>query len=117
MVKATPVPVLVRAGAVNPLRSPTLLEVLLAFLAAPDFKELVSPPAAHRIPVVELRAPARQLRAELAALRKERDDLAERLAQIRSYQPGIEAEAKAWLAKIDRASRAIGETDDWPENN
>ena len=73
--------------------------------------------AAHRIPVVELTTPARQLRAELAALRKERDDLAERLAQIRSYQPGIEAEAKAWLAKIDRASRVIGETDDWPENN
>ena len=57
------------------------------------------------------------LMAELAALRKERDDLAERLAQIRSYQPGIEAEARAWLAKIGRASRAIGETDDWPENN
>jgi hypothetical protein len=69
--------------------------------------------AAHRTPVVELRAPAHRLRAELAALRKERDDLAE----IRSYQPGIEAEAKAWLARIDRASRAIGETDDWPENN
>ena len=73
--------------------------------------------AAHRIPVVELTTPARQLRAELAALRKERDDLAEQLAQITSYQPGIEAEAKAWLAKIDRASRAIDETDDWPENN
>jgi len=54
--------------------------------------------AAHRTPVVELSTPARQLRAELTALRKERDDLAERLAEIRSYQPGIEAEAKAWLA-------------------
>jgi len=30
-VKATPVPVLARAEAVNPLRGPTLLEVLLAF--------------------------------------------------------------------------------------
>ena len=73
--------------------------------------------AAEWTPVVELTTPARQLRAELAALRKERDDLAERLAQIRAYQPGIEAEARTWLAKIDRASRAIGETDDWPENN
>ena len=57
------------------------------------------------------------LMVELAALRKERDDLAERLAQIRAYQPGIEAGAKAWLAKIDRASRVMGKTDDWPENN
>src|SRR6478736_8977339 len=62
--------------------------------------------AAHRTPVVELTTPAHRLRAELAALRKERDDLAERRAQIRSYQPGIEAEAKAWLAKIDGATRA-----------
>jgi len=73
--------------------------------------------AAHRTAVVELRTPARQLRAELTALRRERDDLAEQLSEITSYQPGIEAEAKAWLTKIDRASRAIGETDDWPENN
>ena len=57
------------------------------------------------------------LMVELAALRKERDDLAERLAQIRAYQPGIEAEARTWLARIDKASRAIGEIDDWPENN
>jgi chromosome segregation ATPase len=93
-------------------------KVLMAELAALRARVAeLEAAAAHRTPVVELTTPARQLRAELAALRKERDDLAERLAEIRSYQPGIEAEAKAWLARIDRASRAIGETDDWPENN
>jgi chromosome segregation ATPase len=93
-------------------------KVLMAELAA--FRTRVAEleaAAAHRTPVVELTTPAHRLRAELAALRKERDDLAERLAQVRSYQPGIEAEARTWLAKIDRASHAIGETDDWPENN
>jgi chromosome segregation ATPase len=93
-------------------------KVLMAELAALRTRVAeLEAAAAHRTPVVELRPPAHRLRAELAALRRERDDLAERLAQITSYQPGIEAEAKAWLTKIDRASRAIGETDDWPENN
>jgi len=93
-------------------------KVLIAELAALRARVAeLEAAAAHRTPVVELTTPAHRLRAELAALRKERDDLAERLAQVRSYQPGIEAETKAWLAKIDRASRAIGETDDWPENN
>jgi len=93
-------------------------KVLMAELAALRTRVAeLEAAAARRIPVVELTTPARQLRAELAALRKARDDLAERLAQIRAYQPGIEAEAKAWLAKIDRVSRAIGGIDDWPENN
>jgi uncharacterized membrane protein len=54
--------------------------------------------ATHRASVVELTAPARRLRAEIAALRKERDDLAESLAQIEAYQPGVLSVAKAWAA-------------------
>ena len=65
MVKATPVPVLVRAGAVNSLCGPALLEVLLGFLAAPDFREVVSPPAAHKISFSFARY--RQLRQLIAA--------------------------------------------------
>jgi len=61
--------------------------------------------AAHQAPVVELTAPARRLRAEMVALRKERDDLAESLAQIEAYQPGILNVAKAWVASIDRTAR------------
>ena len=49
-------------------------------------------------PVVELTPQARRLRAEMAILRKERDDLAESLAQIEAYQPGILSVAKAWAA-------------------
>jgi hypothetical protein len=45
--------------------------------------------AAHRAPVVELATPVRCLRAEMAALQKERDHLAESLAQIEAYQPEI----------------------------
>src|SRR3954466_679102 len=51
--------------------------------------------AAHQAPVVELTPQARRLRVEMAALRKERDDLAESLAQIEAYQPGILNVAKA----------------------
>jgi hypothetical protein len=54
--------------------------------------------AAHRAPVVELTTPAWRLRAERAALQKERDDLVESLAQIEAYQPGILSVAKAWAA-------------------
>ena len=44
--------------------------------------------AAHQAPVVELTPQARRLRAEMAALRKERDALAESLAQIKRISPG-----------------------------
>jgi hypothetical protein len=73
--------------------------------------------ATHRAPVVELTTPARRLRAEMAALRKERDDLAESLAQIEAYQPGILGVAKAWLASIDRTARAADDDSEWPERN
>jgi hypothetical protein len=40
--------------------------------------------AVHQAPVVKLTPQARRLRAEMAALRTERDDLAESLAQIKA---------------------------------
>jgi chromosome segregation ATPase len=73
--------------------------------------------ATHRAPVVELTTPARRLRAEMAALQKERDDLAESLAQIEAYQPGILNVAKAWLASIDRTARGAADDSEWPERN
>jgi hypothetical protein len=73
--------------------------------------------AAHRTPVVELRPPARQLRAELAALRKERDDLAESLAQVEAYQLEILNVAKAWVVSIDQTARVVADADEWPERN
>jgi hypothetical protein len=57
------------------------------------------------------------LMTELAALRKERDDLAESLAQIEAYQPGILNVAKAWLAAIDRTARGAADDSEWPERN
>jgi hypothetical protein len=72
--------------------------------------------AAHRAPVVEL-TPARRLRAEVAALQKERDDLAESLAQVEEYQPGITDAAKAWVAQIDRTARGADDDSEWPERN
>jgi uncharacterized coiled-coil protein SlyX len=73
--------------------------------------------AAHQAPVVELTTPVRRLRAEIAALRKERDDLAESLAQVEAYQPGILNVAKAWLASIERAARGADDDSEWPERN
>src|SRR3954465_13160740 len=73
--------------------------------------------AAPRAPVVELTPQARRLRAEMAALRKERDDLAESLAQIEAYQPGILNVAKAWLASIARTARGAADDSEWPERN
>jgi hypothetical protein len=69
--------------------------------------------AAHQAPVVELTPQTRRL----AALRKERDDLAESLAQIEAYQPGILNVAKAWLAAIDRTARGAADDSEWPERN
>ena len=57
------------------------------------------------------------LMTELAALRKERDDLAESLAQIEAYQPGILNVAKAWVAAIDRTARGAADDSEWPERN
>jgi hypothetical protein len=57
------------------------------------------------------------LMTELAALRKERDDLAESLAQIEAYQPGILNVAKAWVASIDRTARGAADDSECPERN
>jgi hypothetical protein len=73
--------------------------------------------AAHQAPVVELTPQARRLRVEMAALRTERDDLAESLAQVEAYQPGILNVAKAWLAAIDRTARGAADDSEWPERN
>jgi hypothetical protein len=40
----------------------------------------------------------RRRRTKVAAPQKERDDLAESLAQIEAYQPGVLSVAKAWAA-------------------
>jgi hypothetical protein len=53
----------------------------------------------------------------MAALRKERDDLAESLAQVEAYQPGIRGVARAWVASIDRAARVAADADEWPKRN
>ena len=47
-------------------------------------------------------APGRQ---QDAALRRERDELAERLSRIVAYDPKIEAKAQAWIKRIDRTPR------------
>jgi hypothetical protein len=38
------------------------------------------------------------------ALKRERDELAEPLAQIEAYQSGITAMAKAWVTQVDSAA-------------
>jgi len=48
-------------------------------------------------------APRKAARRDaVAAPKRERDELAERLAQIEAYQPGIAAKARAWVAEIDK---------------
>ena len=47
------------------------------------------------------RKPSRRVWDPVAALKRERDELAERLAKIEAYQPGIAAEAAAWIAEVD----------------
>jgi predicted nucleic acid-binding Zn-ribbon protein len=66
---------------------------------------------------VRLMAELATLRAEIAALKQERDDLAESLAQVEAYQPGITDAAKVWAAQIDRASRGVDDDSEWPERN
>src|SRR4051794_19003467 len=38
----------------------------------------------------------------VAALKQERDELAERLDHIEAYQPGIAAKTQAWIVQVDR---------------
>jgi hypothetical protein len=61
--------------------------------------------------------PARRLKSKFAALKRECDELAERLAQIEAYQPGITEAAKGWVAQIDGSSRAANDGSEWDERN
>jgi hypothetical protein len=47
------------------------------------------------------------VRDAVAALRRERDELAVQLAQIEAYQPGIAAKARAWVEQVDRPARPV----------
>jgi hypothetical protein len=38
-------------------------------------------------------------------VKRERDELAERLHRVIAFDPTIEAKAKAWISKVDRPSR------------
>ena len=59
---------------------------------------------AGRPPAAPRKAPGRRD----AALRRERDELAERLARIVAYDPGIEAKAAAWIKQVDATPRRKG---------
>jgi BMFP domain-containing protein YqiC len=61
--------------------------------------------------------PARRLKSKFAALKQECDELAERLAQIEAYQPGITEAAKGWVAQIDGSSRAANDGSEWDGRN
>jgi hypothetical protein len=89
-------------------------------------KALMAQCAALQARVVQLEAelaarppplPARRLKGRFAALKQDCDALAETLAQIEAYQPGITDAAKAWLARIDRASGGAADDSDWAERN
>src|SRR5690348_16824361 len=77
-------------------------------------KVLLDKLAALEARVVQLEAelagrpqpPARKLPGRQdAALRAERDELAERLARIAAYDPTVEAKAAAWISEVDRPPR------------
>jgi hypothetical protein len=51
------------------------------------------------------RKPTGRQRDDVAVLKQERDELAERLAQIEAFQPGIVDAARAWVAQVDAPSR------------
>jgi hypothetical protein len=89
-------------------------------------KALLAQCAALQARVVQLEAelavrppplPARRLKGRFAALKQDCDALAETLAQIEAYQPGIIDVAKAWVASIDRTARGVADDSEWPERN
>lgn len=57
------------------------------------------------MPSAEPRAPTGRLREAFLALRRERDELAKRLAMVEAYQPGVTAKAQAWIAQVDAPPR------------
>ena len=89
-------------------------------------KILLAQCAALQARVVQLEAklaakpppmPARRLKGRFVALKQDCDALAESLAQIEAYQPGITDAAKAWVASIDRTARGADDDSEWPERN
>ena len=60
---------------------------------------------------------ARRLKGRFTALNQDCDALAETLAQIEAYQPGITDAAKAWVISIDRTARSAADDSEWPERN
>ena len=61
--------------------------------------------------------PTGRLREAYLAVRRERDELAERLAQVEAYQPGITDAAKVWVAQADRAARDAAGGGEWGGRN
>ena len=57
---------------------------------------------AGRPPVATRKPPGHQ---QDAALKRERDALAERLARVEAYQPGITMKAKTWVEQVDAPPR------------
>jgi hypothetical protein len=49
--------------------------------------------------------PTGRLREAYVAVRRECDELAVLLAQIKAYEPEITAKAKAWVKQVDRVPR------------
>src|SRR5690242_7204369 len=56
-------------------------------------------------PSASPRPPTGRLLQAYVALRRERDELAMKLAQIEAYEPGIAAKARAWVEQLDAAPR------------
>jgi hypothetical protein len=78
---------------------------MMAKLAALEGRvaELEAQPLARAQPA--RRKPPERQPVAYAALKQERDELAERLARIVAYDPGIEAKAQAWIAEVDALPR------------
>jgi hypothetical protein len=51
------------------------------------------------------RRPTDRLQESYAALKRERDELAERMAAVEAFQPGITAEAQTWIKQVDAPPR------------
>jgi len=51
------------------------------------------------------RKPPGLARDAVAVLKRERDELAERLAMIEAFSLGVEAKAKAWISEADKPPR------------
>src|SRR5690348_16346851 len=63
------------------------------------------------------RKPPGRVRDAVAALKREPDQLVERLARVEAYQPVIADKTQAWVAQADRASRTADEGEEREERN